>query len=117
MASLKDAFLERLRSATASRRSVAEALWAENERSADYSFNKAHAACYALISYRTAYLKANYPGRVHGRADLVGHGHQGQGAVLRRRVRRDGHRGAAARRQLVAARDFAVVERRRSASA
>ena len=40
---------------------VARALWAENERSADYSFNKAHAACYALIAYRTAYLKANYP--------------------------------------------------------
>src|SRR5690348_7275947 len=32
-----------------------------NERSADYSFNKAHAACYALIAYRTAWLKANYP--------------------------------------------------------
>ena len=28
---------------------------------ADYSFNKCHAACYALIAYRTAYLKANYP--------------------------------------------------------
>ncbi|HYP47985.1 MAG TPA: OB-fold nucleic acid binding domain-containing protein, partial [Thermoleophilaceae bacterium] len=27
----------------------------------DYSFNKSHAACYALISYRTAWLKANYP--------------------------------------------------------
>jgi DNA polymerase-3 subunit alpha len=40
---------------------VAEQLWAENERSADYSFNKAHAACYALISYRTAYLKATHP--------------------------------------------------------
>ena len=40
---------------------VAEELWADNERSADYSFNKAHAACYALIAYRTAYLKANYP--------------------------------------------------------
>ena len=42
-------------------RKVAENLWVENERSAEYSFNKAHAACYALISYRTAYLKANYP--------------------------------------------------------
>src|SRR5262249_2729584 len=40
---------------------VAEQLWTENERSADYSFNRAHAACYALITYRTAYLKANYP--------------------------------------------------------
>src|SRR5262249_60138351 len=27
----------------------------------DYSFNRSHAACYALISYRTAWLKANYP--------------------------------------------------------
>ncbi len=42
-------------------RKVAEDLWVENERSAEYSFNKAHAACYALISYRTAYLKANFP--------------------------------------------------------
>ncbi len=38
-----------------------ELLWTTNEKSADYSFNKSHAACYALISYRTAYLKANYP--------------------------------------------------------
>ena len=28
---------------------------------AGYGFNKSHAACYAMISYRTAYLKANYP--------------------------------------------------------
>ena len=38
-----------------------EWLWATNERSADYSFNRSHAACYALIAYRTAWLKANYP--------------------------------------------------------
>ena len=44
------------------------------------------------------------PGGVHGGADLVRHGHEGQGPVLRRRVRRHGHRGAAAGRQLVAAR-------------
>ena len=31
------------------------------EASKDYSFNKAHAACYALIAYRTAWLKANHP--------------------------------------------------------
>ena len=36
-------------------------LWTTNEKSADYSFNKSHAACYALISYRTAWLRANYP--------------------------------------------------------
>src|SRR4051794_29072229 len=40
---------------------VIETLWATNEKSADYSFNKSHAACYALISYRTAWLKATYP--------------------------------------------------------
>ena len=28
---------------------------------ADYGFNKSHAAAYALISYQTAYLKANFP--------------------------------------------------------
>jgi DNA polymerase-3 subunit alpha len=27
----------------------------------DYAFNKAHAAAYGLVSYWTAYLKANYP--------------------------------------------------------
>jgi DNA polymerase-3 subunit alpha len=36
-------------------------LWQTNEKSADYSFNKSHAACYGLIGYRTAWLKANYP--------------------------------------------------------
>src|SRR5215210_7712299 len=40
---------------------VIEQLWATNEKSADYSFNRSHAACYALIAYRTAWLKANYP--------------------------------------------------------
>lgn len=28
---------------------------------AGYGFNKAHAACYAIIAFRTAYLKANFP--------------------------------------------------------
>jgi len=28
---------------------------------AGYGFNAAHAACYALVAYQTAYLKANYP--------------------------------------------------------
>ena len=30
-------------------------------RFADYGFNKSHAAAYALVSYQTAYLKANHP--------------------------------------------------------
>jgi DNA polymerase III subunit alpha len=41
--------------------SVTEWLWNTNERSADYSFNKSHAACYGLIAYRTAWLRANHP--------------------------------------------------------
>ena len=41
--------------------SVAKDLWSLMTAAADYSFNKSHAACYALIAYRTAYLKANYP--------------------------------------------------------
>lgn len=41
-------------------KSGAEKLWALIQPFADYSFNKAHAACYALIAYQTAYLKAHY---------------------------------------------------------
>ncbi|MEX0748703.1 MAG: DNA polymerase III subunit alpha [Candidatus Saccharimonadales bacterium] len=39
----------------------ANGLWALIQPFADYSFNKSHAACYALIAYQTAYLKAHYP--------------------------------------------------------
>ena len=40
---------------------VALEIWSWIEPSADYSFNKAHAACYAMVAYQTAYLKAHYP--------------------------------------------------------
>jgi DNA polymerase-3 subunit alpha len=60
MAKLKPEFVEGCRKSGTSE-SVIEMLWTTNERSADYSFNKSHAACYGLISYRTAWLKANYP--------------------------------------------------------
>ena len=36
-------------------------LWHWIEPFARYSFNKSHAACYAIIAYQTAYLKANFP--------------------------------------------------------
>jgi DNA polymerase-3 subunit alpha len=36
-------------------------LWDDIVKFAEYSFNKSHAAAYALISYRTAYLKKYYP--------------------------------------------------------
>lgn len=40
---------------------VAEKVWGFIEAFANYGFNKAHAASYAMIAYQTAYLKANYP--------------------------------------------------------
>lgn len=40
---------------------IAEKVWGFIEAFANYGFNKSHAACYAMIAYQTAYLKANYP--------------------------------------------------------
>jgi DNA polymerase-3 subunit alpha len=60
MAKLKPEFVIGCRASGTSEH-VIEWLWATNERSADYSFNRSHAACYALISYRTAWLRSNYP--------------------------------------------------------
>jgi DNA polymerase III subunit alpha len=60
MAALKDRFVEGAR-ATGTTEAVIHELWSVNEAAADYSFNKSHAACYGLISYRTGWLKANYP--------------------------------------------------------
>lgn len=42
-------------------RKVAEELWEMIETFAAYGFNKSHSAVYALLAYRTAYLKANFP--------------------------------------------------------
>ncbi len=39
----------------------AEEIFATLEKFAEYGFNKSHSAAYAILSYRTAYLKANYP--------------------------------------------------------
>ena len=64
-----------------------------------YGFNKSHSTAYALVAYQTAYLKAHYPDRVHGRPALVRDGRGRARQVLRRTYRRlpaDGHRGAAA---------------------
>ncbi|MEO5949404.1 MAG: DNA polymerase III subunit alpha, partial [Candidatus Saccharimonas sp.] len=40
---------------------IAELFWDQLVEFANYCFNKSHAACYALIAYWTAYLKAHYP--------------------------------------------------------
>lgn len=60
MASLKEKFLEGC-AQNGVTPGVAAQLWKDMEQAQDYSFNKSHAACYALIAYRTAYLKANHP--------------------------------------------------------
>ena len=68
---------------------------------ADYAFNKAHSAAYGLISYWTAYLKANYPAEyMAGLLTSVGDD-KDQPADLPGRVPPDGHQGAAAGRQRV----------------
>jgi DNA polymerase III subunit alpha len=36
-------------------------IWGIWESFADYAFNKSHSTCYAVVSYRMAYLKAHYP--------------------------------------------------------
>ena len=41
-------------------KAAVDALWGTIEPFASYAFNKSHAAGYALVSYWTAYLKANY---------------------------------------------------------
>ncbi len=60
MDSLKDKFVEGLAEHDVTP-DIARRLWEDVERAADYSFPKAHAACYALIAYRTAWLRANHP--------------------------------------------------------
>jgi len=60
MASLKDKFIEGCVAGGTSD-AVARQLWDDMEKAQDYSFNKAHAACYALISFRTAWLRAHHP--------------------------------------------------------
>jgi len=60
MASLKEQFLAGC-AESGTEPGVAQQLWKDMEQSQDYSFNKSHAACYALIAYRTAWLKAHHP--------------------------------------------------------
>lgn len=61
MAKLKAEFIEGAIKTVGADRDLMEALWKQLEDFAAYCFNKAHAACYGLIAYQTAYLKAHYP--------------------------------------------------------
>ncbi len=42
---------------------VANKIYADMAEFAKYAFNKSHAACYADVTYKTAYLKRHYPGQ------------------------------------------------------
>ena len=103
MASLKEKFLEGC-AQTNTTPAVAKQLWEDMEKSQDYSFNKAHAACYALIAYRTAWLRAHHPREYMAALISSVMNTKDRVPVLRQRVSRDGDRGAAARRQLLAVR-------------
>ena len=43
------------------KKEIAENFWALIEPFDRYGFNRSHGACYAMIAYRTAYLRAHYP--------------------------------------------------------
>lgn len=61
LAKLKGDFIEGAITTNNVPREVVEKLWGNLEDFAAYCFNKSHAACYGLIAYQTAYLKAHYP--------------------------------------------------------
>ncbi len=61
MAKMKHDFIEGAITVSNVDRKQMEEFWRSLEAFAAYCFPKAHAACYAMIAYWTAYLKANYP--------------------------------------------------------
>jgi DNA polymerase III subunit alpha len=61
MRKVKVDFVEGAIKTSGAKKEVAEKFWDQLEEFANYCFNKSHAACYGLVSYWTAYLKAHYP--------------------------------------------------------
>ena len=61
MAKMKERFIEGSIEHSGASRADMEVFWKQLEDFAAYCFNKSHAACYGLIAYWTAYLKAHYP--------------------------------------------------------
>ncbi len=60
MAQQRDKFMAGAE-ANGHKQAKAEEIFDLIEPFAGYAFNKAHAVCYAIVAYQTAYLKANYP--------------------------------------------------------
>ena len=60
MAKLKTKFIDGCK-ANNHPEKIAEKIWTDWEKFASYAFNKSHATCYAMVSFQTGYLKANFP--------------------------------------------------------
>jgi len=73
-------------------REAAEAIFADIERFANYGFNKAHGAAYAVITVQTAYLKAHYPAQFMCALLSVERGNMEKVATLAAECRRQGIR-------------------------
>lgn len=61
LAKFKTEFIEGAIKTVGADRKLMEKFWQNLEAFASYAFPKAHSACYAIIAYQTAYLKAHYP--------------------------------------------------------
>jgi DNA polymerase-3 subunit alpha len=81
MAKQEEIFVGKARQANGIEKREAEKIWEILAKFAEYGFNKSHSAAYAMLSYRTAYMKANFPvefmaavlGCELGNADKVAH--------------------------------------------
>jgi DNA polymerase-3 subunit alpha len=61
MRKMRDKMISGAKEVSGIDQAVMEKFWVQLEDFAAYCFNKSHAACYGLIAYQTAYLKAHYP--------------------------------------------------------
>jgi DNA polymerase III subunit alpha len=61
LAKFKEKFVQGARNANDVDEAVSTEVWEQIEYFAGYGFNKSHSAAYALVTYQTAWLKANYP--------------------------------------------------------
>jgi DNA polymerase-3 subunit alpha len=60
------------------------------DKFAGYGFNKSHAACYALIAYQTAYLKANHPVEFFAASMTLDMGNSDKLSAFRQELQRSG---------------------------
>lgn len=78
-----------------------KALWDVVVPFSAYAFNKAHSAAYGLVSYWTAFLKAELPDGVHGCPADLDEGQQGSSSPVPGGVPTHGHHGPAPGRERV----------------